>query len=151
MSAPMTIGPTSRIAVAGAGSIGCYLGGCLALAGRPVTLLLRPSLADAIAWRGLQISSLRTDDTVVPATALTLAADPVIGLAQAEIVLVTVKSGATADMAKLVARHAPPDAIVVSLQNGVGNLDALRANLAEGQRPVPGMVPFNVVQKRAEG
>src|SRR5262245_57347955 len=101
VGAPMTIGPTSRIAVAGAGSIGCYLGGCRALAGRPVTLLLRPSLADAIAWRGLQISSLRTDDTVVPATALTLAADPVIGLAQAEIVLVTVKSGATADMAKL--------------------------------------------------
>ena len=41
-----------RIVVAGAGSIGCYVGGCLALAGRDVTLLLRPALADIIASQG---------------------------------------------------------------------------------------------------
>ena len=49
---------TSRIVVAGAGSIGCYVGGCLALAGRDVTLLLRPALAEAIAQHGLRISDL---------------------------------------------------------------------------------------------
>ena len=32
-------------------------------------------------------------------------------------------------MAALIARHAPSDAVVVSLQNGVGNLDVLRAHL----------------------
>ena len=39
----MAVDRTSRIVVAGAGSIGCYVGGCLALAGRNVTLLLRPT------------------------------------------------------------------------------------------------------------
>ena len=35
----MTVERNSRIVIAGAGSIGCYVGGCLALAGRNVTLL----------------------------------------------------------------------------------------------------------------
>jgi Ketopantoate reductase len=42
------IGDDTKIAVAGAGSIGCHAGGCLALAGRGVTLLCRPALADAV-------------------------------------------------------------------------------------------------------
>jgi len=46
----------ARIVIAGAGSIGCYLGGCLALAGRRVRLLLRPILANNIALHGLRIS-----------------------------------------------------------------------------------------------
>ena len=61
------------------------------------------------------------------------------------------KSGATAEMADLIARHAPADAIVVSLQNGVGNVDALRARLGASRTIVPGMVPFNVVQTRNGG
>jgi 2-dehydropantoate 2-reductase len=40
---------------------------------------------------------------------------------------------------------------VVSLQNGVGNLAVLRTHLLESQRAVAGMVPFNVVQTRADG
>ena len=42
------IGVDTKIAVAGAGSIGCHAGGCLALAGRRVRLLCRPALADAV-------------------------------------------------------------------------------------------------------
>ena len=61
------------------------------------------------------------------------------------------KSGATAEMADLIARHAPADAIVVSLQNGIGNVDALRARLGASRTIVPGMVPFNVVQTRNGG
>jgi 2-dehydropantoate 2-reductase len=118
---------TSRIIVAGAGSIGCYVGGCLALAGRNVTLLLRPTLAQAIAQHGLRISDLDGADRALPPTALALAlaTDPSQALARAQIVLVTVKSGATAEMADLIARHAPAEASLV-----------------------PGMVPFNVVQTR---
>jgi len=58
---------------------------------------------------------------------------------------VTVKSGATGEMAALIAAHARPEAVVVSLQNGVGNADRLRAGLA-GRLVLAGMVPFNVVQ-----
>jgi 2-dehydropantoate 2-reductase len=62
-----------------------------------------------------------------------------------------VKSGATAEMAELIARHAPAEAIVVSLQNGIGNIEALRATLGASRTIVPGMVPFNVVQTRNGG
>jgi 2-dehydropantoate 2-reductase len=146
----MAIDRTSRIVVAGAGSIGCYVGGCLALAGRDVTLLLRPALANAITWQGLRISDLEGGDRIVPTTALKFTADPGTALAQAQVVLVTVKSGATAEMAALIARHAPGDAVVVSLQNGADNVQVLRAQIAPTQRPVAGMVPFNVVQTRAD-
>jgi 2-dehydropantoate 2-reductase len=141
---------TSRIVVAGAGSIGCYVGGCLALAGRTVTLLLRPALGEAIAQSGLRISDLDGADRTLPPAALALAVDPGRALAGAQIILVTVKSGTTADMADLIARHAPAEAIIVSLQNGVGNLDTLRARLGASRSLVPGMVPFNVVQSRNE-
>jgi 2-dehydropantoate 2-reductase len=142
---------TSRIVVAGAGSIGCYAGGCLALAGRQVTLLLRPALADAIARCGLRVSDLDGADRTVPAPALQLTADPGSALAPAAIILVTVKSGATAEMAELIGRHAPADGVVVSLQNGVGNADTLQASLGTSRRLISGMVPFNVVQTRGDG
>jgi 2-dehydropantoate 2-reductase len=84
------------IVVAGAGSIGCYVGGCLALAGRDVTLLLRPALADIIAGQGLRISDLDGENRVVAPGAIKLATDPSIAFADADVILVTVKSGATA-------------------------------------------------------
>jgi 2-dehydropantoate 2-reductase len=141
----------ARIVVAGAGSIGCYVGGCLALAGRRVTLLLRPILADDIALHGLRISDFAALDAVLPASAFDLSCDPEFALAGAQVLLVTVKSGATAEMARLVARYAPGDAIVASLQNGVGNVDALVAHLGAERTIVAGMVPFNVVQSRRQG
>ena len=142
---------TSRIVVAGAGSIGCYVGGCLALAGRRVTLLLRPNLADAIALRGLRISDLDGLEAVLPASAFELNCDPQFALAAAQVLLVTVKSAATAEMAGLIAQFAPPHAIAVSFQNGIGNVEALAAHFGAARTIVAGMVPFNVVQLRNQG
>ncbi len=147
----MAAGEHPRIVVAGAGSIGCYVGGCLALAGRDVTLLLRPALAEIIAGHGLRISDLAGADRTLAATAVKLATDPAAAFAEAEIILVTVKSGATAAMADLIAEHAPSGTTVVSLQNGVGNLDVLLARVGGMGRVVAGMVPFNVVQTHGEG
>jgi 2-dehydropantoate 2-reductase len=140
-----------RIVVAGAGSIGCYVGGCLALAGRDVTLLLRPALADIIAGQGLRISDLNGASRVVAPGAIKLATDPSIAFADADIILVTVKSGATAAMAGLIAEHAPSGVTIVSLQNGIGNVDLLLARLGGIGRIVAGMVPFNVVQSHGSG
>jgi 2-dehydropantoate 2-reductase len=84
-------------------------------------------------------------------SAIKLATDPAAAFAEADIVLVTVKSGATAAMAALTAEHAPSGATVVSLQNGVGNVDVLLARLGAMGRVVPGMVPFNVVQTHGDG
>ena len=88
---------TSRIVVAGAGSIGCYVGGCLALAGRDVRLLLRPTLAEASAGTACASPTSRAPTGRCRPRRSTLATDPAAALAEARIVLVTVKSGATAD------------------------------------------------------
>ncbi len=60
--------------------------------------------------------------------------------------LVTVKSADTAGIADVIARHAPADAVIVSLQNGVGNVPVLRERLP-GRRVLAGMVPFNVIAR----
>jgi 2-dehydropantoate 2-reductase len=140
-----------RIAVAGAGSIGCYVGGCLALAQREVTLLLRPALAEVIAGHGLRTTSLDGSDRALAASAIKLATDPAAAFAEAEIVLVAVKSGDTAAMADLIAEHAPSGLTVVSLQNGIGNVEVLLARVGGMGRVVAGMVPFNVVQTLEAG
>ncbi len=140
-----------RITVAGAGSIGCYAGGTLAREGRAVTLLVRPRLAAAIERRGLRVSDIDGHDSVLSKSAVKVTVDPAEALSQAEIVLVTVKSGATAEMAKLIAAHAPARCTVVSLQNGVGNADVLRSALGARRTVVPAMVPFNVVHREEEG
>jgi 2-dehydropantoate 2-reductase len=140
-----------RITVAGAGVIGCYVGGTLAREGRRVTLLVRPRLARAIVQNGLRISDVDGRDAVLSTKSIGVTADPAAAFAESDIVLVSVKSGATAEMAGLIAAHAPARCTVVSLQNGVGNADVLRAALGAGRTVVPAMVPFNVVHREEEG
>ncbi|WP_114227842.1 MULTISPECIES: 2-dehydropantoate 2-reductase [Sphingomonas] len=131
-----------RIVIAGAGNIGCYLGGLLAAAGRRVTLLGRERIGDALAEHGLHLTDLDGLDLGLGPGVVPFATDPVV-LADADLILVTVKSGATAEMAALIAAHAPPHATVISLQNGIANADILRAAL-RGRTVLAGMVPFNV-------
>src|SRR5882757_1355190 len=131
------------IGVAGAGSIGGFVGGMLAAGGRHVALLARPRGVAEIEARGLRPTSFDGFDRTLDAKQLTLSDDPSI-FGDAGVVLVTVKSADTAEMADIIARHAPPDVIVVSLQNGVGNVTVLRDRLP-GRRVLGGMVPFNVV------
>ena len=131
------------IGMAGAGSIGCFVGGMLAASGRDVALLARPRVIEEVSRYGLRLTSYDGLDRTMPAAGLLLSDDPAI-LRDAAIVLVTVKSADTPEIAELIARHAPEDAVIVSLQNGIGNVDALRANLPR-HRVLGGMVPFNVV------
>jgi len=131
------------IGVAGAGSIGCFVGGMCAAAGRHVALLARPRVIQEIESNGLTLTSFEGSERKVEPRQLTLSDDPRI-FADASMVLVTVKSADTAEIADAIARHAPPDAVIVSLQNGVGNAAELRQRLA-GRVVLAGMVPFNVM------
>ena len=133
------------IGVAGAGSIGCFVGGMLAAGGRRVALLARPRVIGEIETNGLRLTSFDGFERLLAANTLTLSDDPKI-FADAGVVLVTVKSADTAEIADVIARHAPDDAVIVSLQNGVGNVAVLRERLP-GRRVLAGMVPFNVVAK----
>jgi 2-dehydropantoate 2-reductase len=131
------------IGVAGAGSIGCFVGGMLAASGRRVALLARPRLLVEIEVNGLRLTNFDGAEQRLAASAITVSDDPSI-FSQAGVVLVTVKSADTAEMADIIAKHARQDAVVVSLQNGVGNVAALREKLP-GRTVLGGMVPFNVV------
>ena len=131
----------TRIVIAGAGSIGCFVGGLLQNAGHDVAYLGRARILDALRTHDLRLTDFTGLDVhVSPAL---LSDDPSI-LSTAELVLVTVKSGATADMARLIAQHAPADAPVFSLQNGIENARVL-VELLPDRDVRAGMVPFNVV------
>jgi 2-dehydropantoate 2-reductase len=131
------------VGVAGAGSIGCFVGGMLAASGRKVALLARPRVIGEIESNGLRLTSFEGFDSTIAASRLTLSEDPNI-FADVGAVLVTVKSTDTAEIAGIIAKHAPADAVIVSLQNGVGNTAVLRERLP-GRRVLAAMVPFNVV------
>jgi 2-dehydropantoate 2-reductase len=131
------------IGIAGAGSIGCFVGGMLATGGRRVALLARPRVIAEIEAHGLRPTSFEGFDRTIARDRFALSENPAI-FAEIGIVLVTVKSADTAAMADIIARHAPSDVVVVSLQNGVGNAAVLRDRLP-GRRVLGGMVPFNVM------
>jgi 2-dehydropantoate 2-reductase len=136
-----------RIAVMGAGSIGCHLGGHLAgQAGVEVTLIGRPAVLDHVAEQGLALTSGRREPLRVSPGELTLATEA-SAAADADVVLVTVKSDATRAAARELAPHLAPGALVVSFQNGLHNAAALRDELPQ-QTVLTGMVPYNVLQVR---
>lgn len=133
----------NHIAIAGAGSIGCYLGGALLAAGRSVSFLARERIQTELQTHGLRVTDYTDFDEHLEASSLEISTSPEI-LAKADLILVTVKSSATAEMGQLIDTHANPNATVVSFQNGVSNADTLRANIRD-RRVAAGMVPFNVV------
>lgn len=140
----MTKANSAKIAVLGAGLIGVYVGGRLAAAGADVTLIGRTRVLSDIRANGLRLTDLKGAEIAVPAERLMLAEDPA-ALADADIILLTVKSPATVEAAEQIERYAKPDAAVLSLQNGVSNADQLRRALP-GRQIIAGMVPFNVAQ-----
>lgn len=116
------------VVVMGAGAVGGYYGGMLARAGQPVRLIGRPAHVDAIRRRGLRLQTQTFDETV----AVTASTDAT-AVAGAGLVLVCVKSTDTLDAAAQIAPHLSPDALVLSLQNGVDNAERLSQVLG---RPV---------------
>lgn len=118
-----------------------------------MTLLGRHDLMHAIALNGLRISDRDGRDRTMPAGRILATTDPATALGRANLVLVTVKSADTPAMARLIAQHMPrgDGETVISLQNGVGNSDAIAQALGSSARIVAGMVPFNIVQSRDTG
>lgn len=134
-----------RIVIAGTGSIGCYVGGCLALAGKDVRFLARSKTRAALATDGLRITDLDGGESRLEPGQIEAHDDPEAALAGADIVVVAVKSGATNEMASTIDRFAPSNAKIVSLQNGVDNAGRIRAAMTAVRPVLAGMVPFNVV------
>jgi 2-dehydropantoate 2-reductase len=120
---PMTqIESWPSIAVVGAGAVGGYFGGLLARAGAPVTMIGRPSFVAAVNKNGLLLDTLQFQENVrvQASTELSTAAG-------AEIILFCVKTPDNAATARPLAPLLAPGALVVSLQNGVDNVEQIRA------------------------
>ena len=132
-----------HIVVAGAGAIGCFVGGLLAAGGRRVTLMVRPRVRGEIAGHGLSLTDFGGMAVQVDPEVLELAVSPMC-LETADVILVTVKSGDTGEIAELINRHARAGVKVVSLQNGLSNAQDLTQALPAFDVRA-GMVPFNVV------
>ena len=116
--------PKLKIAVMGAGAVGCYYGGMLARAGHEVTLVARPQHVDAIRRDGLRLQATGFDEHV------RLAASSQAGAVQgADVVLFSVKSTDTESAGREIRPHLAPGTLVLCLQNGVDNAERLRAVL----------------------
>jgi len=113
-----------KVAVLGAGAVGCSYGGMLARAGHAVTLIGRPQHVQVFATQGLRMQTLTFDETV-PVTASTDAA----AVAGADVVLFAVKSTDTETAGEQMRPHLAPGALVLCLQNGVDNAERLRGVL----------------------
>ncbi|MGB5863620.1 MAG: 2-dehydropantoate 2-reductase [Sulfitobacter sp.] len=132
-----------HIVIAGAGAVGCFVGGMLVRGGRSVSFLGRSRVLDDLRHHGLRLTDYGDLDVTLTPDQLDLHEDSAV-LARADIILVCVKSAATASIAQQIAEHAPAGAIIVSLQNGMGHAQTLGATLPAHDIRA-GMVPFNVV------
>jgi 2-dehydropantoate 2-reductase len=122
-----------KVAVMGAGAVGCYYGGMLARAGHDVTLIGREQHVAAVRRDGLLLDT-QTFREHVPLQAATDAS----GIEGAQLVLCCVKSTDTERAAAEMAPHLASGAVVLSLQNGVDNAERLQAAL--GREVLPAVV-----------
>lgn len=122
-----------KIAVMGAGAVGCYFGGMLARGGHDVVLIARPAHVRAIEQHGLLLDTKTFKQHISVAASTEPRA-----VRGAQCVLFCVKSADTLEAAGLIAPHLEESAVVLSMQNGVDNAERARTVLR--QTVVPAVV-----------
>lgn len=117
-----------KIAVVGAGAVGCYFGGMLARSGHDVVLIGRQHHVHAINTHGLRFESPIFDGRIAVRASTSIA-----DAAPADVVLFCVKSADTASTGTELAGVLRPETLVMSLQNGVDNAERLRKVVLHNQ------------------
>ena len=131
-----------KILVLGAGAIGSVFGGYLSDAGHSVVMIARKAHADAIAEKGLLIDGIwgtRRVRSLTVSTALSDISDP----GAFDVVLLSVKSYDTALALGDLLHCIPNPPPVVSLQNGLGNVEKIE-QLMGRQKTIGGRMIFGV-------
>lgn len=134
-----------RIAIFGAGSVGCYLGGRLLSGDADVVMIGRQRLADLFRETPLVVTDyegFHHETRLAPDQYVT---DPEAA-AGADVVIVCVKSAATEEAGRQLVPHLQPGTPVITMQNGISNAERLAQVLPQAA-VLPGMIPFNVLQK----
>ncbi|HEX8239762.1 MAG TPA: 2-dehydropantoate 2-reductase [Allosphingosinicella sp.] len=132
-----------NVAIFGAGSIGCFVGGAWAAAGVRVAFVGRERIGREIGENGLTLTDYSGWRVRLAPEQVDFSTRPA-ALADADIIALCVKSTGTEAAAKEIARHARNGTLVVSFQNGVSNVENLRAAFKGRFEAVAGMVPYNV-------
>lgn len=118
-----------RIAVIGAGAMGAMFGARFSDAGADVVLFDRDAgHIAAIREEGLRVTHREGDRTF----RLAATTDPT-ALGPRDMALVMVDGNATGSVAGMLAEAMPREAFALTLQNGIGNVEALAAALGSGR------------------
>ena len=133
----------TKVAILGAGSVGCFIGGAWAAAGLDITFIGRPKLSSDIDAHGLTLSDYSGWQAHLGRGDVDYRCGPE-ALDEAKIIALTVKSGDTAAAAAEIAAHAKPGTLVISFQNGISNVDVLEQGLGGRFEIARGMVEYNV-------
>lgn len=136
-----------KIGVMGAGSIGCYVGGRLLSRGHDVIFIGRERVRSELAAHDLRLTELGGAVDVVSKDKVRVETDAA-ALADREVILICVKSAQTEEAGRTLSPIAAKNAVIVSMQNGVGNAAVLRKAMP-GAVVLGGIVGFNVVSKDA--
>jgi len=110
-----------KIAIMGAGAVGCYFGALLARNGEEVTFIARGAHLEALRERGLRLRTPREDWTLQPVRAT---ADPA-SVGPVDVVLLCVKLYDTEPAARAIAPLVAGGGVCISLQNGVDAQDRI--------------------------
>jgi len=117
--------PWPSVAVVGAGAVGGYFGGLLARAGARVTMIGRAAFVDAVKKNGLFLDTVHFQESIRVDSSTEI--DAVRG---AEIVLFCVKTTDNAATGRAIAPLLSKEALVLSMQNGVDNVEQIRTAAA---------------------
>jgi 2-dehydropantoate 2-reductase len=129
--------------VAGAGSVGLWLGAHLVAAGHKVTFLARSRIISEVRAHGVHLTSWKGEDLTVPSDQMVLTESDEC-LAHADVVIVSVKSKDTFFLAEQISRKISSTTRVISAQNGIHNIETL-SNILPDHQVVSLMVPYNVL------
>jgi len=139
----MSMAGGPNVAILGAGSVGCFIGGAWAAAGVPITFIGRRTMSNEVDEFGITLSDYSGWQQRLAPGDIDYRCGPE-ALEEAQVIALTVKSGDTAKAAEEIAKHARAGATVISFQNGVSNVDVLEQGLKGRFEVARGMVPYNV-------
>jgi 2-dehydropantoate 2-reductase len=118
-----------HILIYGAGGVGGFFGGKLALAGNKVTMIARGEHLRAIQENGLQVKSITGDFKATPY----LATDDLSKIETPDLVIFGVKSYQIESAVKDILQYCDENTLYLPLQNGASNVEVLNSVVPKSQ------------------